>query len=151
MFFIINFPKWQSRSLLTGASNRSFRLHWLLCLSSGLPDYSWTRWRAITALCFSYMAGQEVRAKDRQWLFPLRTALMKVAMFLKETGCGRTSHILLIIQKRAAPTWWNRLHAKRMVDLILTTRTGDGNPMIATSQGKETISTIWHTYTFYYF
>lgn len=148
MFFIIFFPKWQSRSLLTVASNRSSRLHWLLSLSSGLPDYSWTRWRATIALCFSDMAGQEVKQRDQQWLFPLRIALMKVAMFLKEIGYGITSQVLLTIQKRAAPTWWNRLHAKRMVGLIPITRIGDGNPMTATSQGKEAIF-IWASIYFW--
>lgn len=136
-FIIITFPKWQSNSLLTVESNRSSPLHWLLCLSSGLHESSSTPWRAITALCSSYMAGQVVKNRDQQLLYHPRTSLMKVAMFLKENGYGTMSHIFLTIQNRAAPTWWNRLLAKRMVGLILTTRIGDGNPMTANCQGKR--------------
>jgi hypothetical protein len=82
------------------------------------------------------MAGQEVKSIGYQLLFLPRTGLMKDAMCLKGNGCGTMCHIL-IIQKRAALSWLNRLLARGMGGLIPFIRIGGGSLMNAISQGKH--------------
>jgi hypothetical protein len=60
---------------------------------------------------------------------------MKDAMCLKGNGCGTMCHIL-IIQKKAALSWLNRLLARGMGGLIPSIRIGGGSLMDAISQGK---------------
>lgn len=90
------------------------------------------------------MAGQEVKSIGYQLFSLPRIVLKKNVMCLKGNGYGTMCHIL-IIQKRAAPSWLNRWLATGMGDLIPTTRIGGGSLMDAISQGKH------HLYIIYFF
>lgn len=61
---------------------------------------------------------------------------MRAAMSFKDNGFG-TMSLTLFIQRRAALIQSNKQHVNETDDLMLITRTGDGNRTHATCPGKK--------------